>query len=95
MMQKTKTPVTPNKCKSKINLPSPTPKKSLGKSKDKPSCPSPRNTRIHTLETKTNIEVNRKLQIRIETENILSPSASTTNKEPYKGYETPKFKCET
>lgn len=64
-MHKNKNSLTQSKSKPKMNLPNPTPKKSLGKSKDKVNSHSPRNQRIHTLESKTNIDANRKLQIRL------------------------------
>jgi len=50
-MHKTKSTLTPNKNKPKGTSPALTPKK-VTKSKDKLTPHSPRNNRIHTLDTK-------------------------------------------
>lgn len=50
-MHKTKMTLTPNKTKTKTVSPSPTPKK-VTKSRDRVTPHSPRNNRIHTLDTK-------------------------------------------
>lgn len=58
-MHKNKTNLTPQRHKNKTISPSPTPKK-MTKSKDRVSAYSPRNNRIHTLDTKTSPALPRK-----------------------------------
>jgi len=61
-MHKTKPSISQNKSKPKINISTSTNKKSINKTKDRPSPCSPRANRIHTLEAKTSTNVLKKIK---------------------------------